>query len=462
MAETQYSLFQLNTVIRESLKEAFRESVWVAAEVNEMSEPSAGHCYLELIEKDKKSDQIIARARGTIWQNTWRMLRPYFETSTGQEFQTGMHILVQAHIEFHELYGYSLNIKDIDPVYTLGDLERKKLETIRRLEEEGIFDMNKQLEEELVPQRIAIISSPTAAGLQDFLHQISSNLYGYQFQTKLFPAIMQGKQAEGSIVKSLDQINALAHLFDAVVIIRGGGAQADLNCFNSYSVASHVAQFPIPVITGIGHERDFTITDMVAHTRTKTPTAAAEFLISRLSEFETMLIEREATFSEMASSLLLSLSGQLLSFFNSLYPVAREKLSQEQISLIKYQSSCTTGIKHLCFKKASSLKNNSEVLSRESIQSIKKLREDLKLRTGNLEMNLRELMLAQHHAMEMKSATIRMNDPETILKKGYALVYLNGKIIKTPNALKQHDEMITRFRDGEVLSVVKETAAKEK
>ena len=462
MAENQYSLFKLNSVIRESLKEAFRESVWVAAEVNEMSEPSTGHCYLELIEKDKKSDQIIARARGTIWQNTWRMLRPYFETSTGQEFQAGIHILVQVHVEFHELYGYSLNIKDIDPVYTLGDLERKKLETIRRLEEEGILDMNKQLEEEPVPQRIAIISSPTAAGLQDFLHQISSNPYGYQFRIKLFPATMQGKQAEESIVRSLDQINAMAHIFDAVVIIRGGGAQADLNCFNSYSVASHVAQFPIPVITGIGHERDFTITDMVAHTRMKTPTAAAEYLISRLFNFETVLIEMETGFSEKASSLLLSLSSQLLNLFSSLYPVAKEKLSKEQISLIKYQSSYTGGIKHLCFKKASSLQKDSEILTRESIQTIKRFKENEKHHTGKLEKAVRELISDQNHALEINSATIRMNDPETILSKGYALVYLNGNIIKSPDVLKQDDEMITRFRNGKVLSVVKETLAKEK
>ncbi|MGM0505145.1 MAG: exodeoxyribonuclease VII large subunit, partial [Bacteroidota bacterium] len=267
------SLLELNQSIREKIKFNFPESIWVVAEISELKINRNGHCYLELIEKEAISENIIAKSRATIWAFTFRMLKPYFESVTGHELISGLKILVQVTVEFHELYGFSLNITDIDPNYTLGDLAQKKAETLRKLEEDGIINMNRELEFPIVPQKIAVISSETAAGYQDFMHQLTHNKYGYTYYIKLFPAIMQGLKAEESIIDTLERIFQHDHFFDIVVIIRGGGSQADLNCFNNYLLAANVAQFPIPVLTGIGHDKDESIVDLVACQKLKTPTA---------------------------------------------------------------------------------------------------------------------------------------------------------------------------------------------
>jgi exodeoxyribonuclease VII large subunit len=272
------SLFDLNNQVKRTLKERFAEPVWVTAEIASIQENRSGHCYLELIDKPEGEDNPVAVAKGTIWAFTYRMLKPYFETTTGRSLERGMKVLVQVEVIFHELYGFSLNIKDINPTFTIGDLERKKREIIEQLEREGIIDMNQRLELSLLPKNIAVISSPTAAGLGDFINQLERNSYGYKFHIKLFPAVMQGEKTTESVIAALDRIYEYEYLFDVVVIIRGGGAQSDLGCFDSYDMAANVAQFPIPVIAGIGHERDETIVDRVAFMRVKTPTAAAAVL----------------------------------------------------------------------------------------------------------------------------------------------------------------------------------------
>ena len=275
--------------------------IWVKAEISEMTVNRSGHCYLDLIETEPGTDTVIARCRATIWSYTFRMLKPYFETTSGQAFSEGLKVLLQAKVEYHEVFGFSLNIRDIDPVYTLGDLARQRREIIRKLQDDGVFEMNKELELPVVTQRIAIISSPTAAGLQDFLDQLHNNLHQFVFYTKLFPAVMQGNEAPRSIMNALDLIFEYEEMFDAVVIIRGGGAQIDLACFDQYELAFNVAQFPLPVITGIGHDKDDTVIDMVAHTRMKTPTAVAEFLISGALQFSQQLNELKNHFIELVN-----------------------------------------------------------------------------------------------------------------------------------------------------------------
>lgn len=279
-------LSDLQEEIREVIQSSFEIPRWISCEIMDMTQNYSGHCYLDLIEKDEKSDKVLARARATIWASSYRMLKPYFETSTGYELASGIKILVLARVEFHPVYGLSLNIQDIDPTYTLGDVERKKREIIQRLEMEGVLDMNKEIPLTIVPQKIAVISSMTAAGYEDFIDQLKGNPYGYQFYTHLFPAVMQGENTEESIIASLEKIFEFESHFDAVVIIRGGGSKSDLACFDSYDLAYHVSQFPLPVITGIGHEQDDTITDLVAHTRLKTPTAVAGFFVDKLASFE--------------------------------------------------------------------------------------------------------------------------------------------------------------------------------
>ncbi|MDD4419915.1 MAG: exodeoxyribonuclease VII large subunit, partial [Bacteroides graminisolvens] len=284
------SLFELNALVKRSLSQCLPDEYWVQAELSDVRSNSTGHCYLEFIQKDPRSNNLVAKARGTIWATIYRILRPYFEEATGQAFTSGIKVLVKVSVEFHELYGYSLTVHDIDPTYTLGDMARRRREILKQLEEEGVLTLNKELDMPLLPQRIAVISSPTAAGYGDFCHQLQSNSFGFYFYTELFPALMQGNQVEDSVLQALDKIHARTDEFDVVVIIRGGGATSDLSGFDTYLLAASCAQFPLPVITGIGHERDDTVLDSVAHTRVKTPTAAAEYLVARMSDAAAQLL----------------------------------------------------------------------------------------------------------------------------------------------------------------------------
>ena len=278
-----YALSQLNKMVRDAIDMQLPDEYWVEAELSECREHN-GHCYLELIEKDEHTNTPVARASAKCWRQTWLMVKPYFERTTGEPLRTGMKVLLKVYAQFHEAFGFSWIVTDIDPNYTLGDMARKRLEIIRQLKEEGVFDLQRELHIPLFAKRIAVISAENAAGYGDFCRQLEDNEYGFRFEVTLFPAIMQGEQVERSIIGALERIYALNTSFDVVVIIRGGGATADLSGFDTLALAENVAQFPLPVITGIGHERDESILDMVAHTRVKTPTAAAALLIDHLRQ----------------------------------------------------------------------------------------------------------------------------------------------------------------------------------
>ena len=278
-----YALSQLNKMVRDAIDMQLPDEYWVEAELSECREHN-GHCYLELIEKDEHTNTPVARASAKCWRQTWLMVKPYFDRTTGEPLRTGMKVLLKVYAQFHEAFGFSWIVTDIDPNYTLGDMARKRLEIIRQLKEEGVFDLQRELRIPLFAKRIAVISAEHAAGYGDFCRQLEDNEYGFRFEVTLFPAIMQGEQVEQSIIAALERIYALNTSFDVVVIIRGGGATADLSGFDTLALAENVAQFPLPVITGIGHERDESILDMVAHTRVKTPTAAAALLIDHLRQ----------------------------------------------------------------------------------------------------------------------------------------------------------------------------------
>lgn len=273
------TLLQLQERIREGIEEAVPPVVWITAEIGELKMHSSGHCYLEFVSYREKGHAVAAKARGTIWSSTFRLLKPYFETTAGVALASGLNVLVKVQVSFSPIYGLSLNVLDIDPSFTVGELELKRQQTIARLKDEGCFDMNSSLQIPSLPRRIAIVSSPTAAGYRDFMKQLHGNEGGFRFHTELFAAQMQGEEAPGSIVAALENIASREEEFDAVAIIRGGGAAMDLVCFDDYTIAVNIAQFPLPVVTGIGHDHDFHIADMVAHTWLKTPTAAADFFI---------------------------------------------------------------------------------------------------------------------------------------------------------------------------------------
>lgn len=296
-------------MVRDAIETELPDEYWVEAELSECRE-RGGHCYMELIEKDETTNTPVARASAKCWRQTWQMVQPYFERTTGQPLRTGLKVLIRVYAQFHEAYGFSWIVTDIDPTYTLGDMARKRQEIIRQLKEEGVFDLQRELRIPLFAKRIAVISAAGAAGYGDFCRQLEENEYGFRFSITLFPATMQGEQVEASVIHALNQIYENIHDFDVVCILRGGGATADLSGFDTLALAENVAQFPLPIITGIGHERDESILDMVSNTRVKTPTAAAALLVDNLRQ----VLER------------INLAQQRLSMVGRLFSEARHRL----------------------------------------------------------------------------------------------------------------------------------------
>ena len=383
------------------------------------------------------------------------MLKPYFETTTGRKLSEGLKILICVKVEFHEVYGLSLNISDIDPSYTVGDLALKKAETIKRLKEEGVFEMNRGLLLPLVPQRIAVISSETAAGYMDFITHLNENSFKYWFSVKLFPAFMQGDKSEESIVNSLELINENINNFDLVAIIRGGGSQVDLSCFDGYWLSSNVAQFPIPVLTGIGHEQDDSIVDLVAHTRLKTPTAVAGFLIETLNEFENRLDNYYQIVAELAEN---SVSDHTLHLENTLQNlpfVIKERIQNEStiLSTFAYQTSKITEKKIQSLYYIHKLNFNKIFGSLKHIFSGKK--NELKQKSTGLKSLIPVKIENQHFALNKFDKIADLVNPENILRKGFSITYFNKKVIKESSLLSENDTITTRVHKGSIVSVVK-------
>jgi exodeoxyribonuclease VII large subunit len=309
MQNDRMTLRQLNLMVQDAIEMQLPDEYWVEAELSECRERS-GHCYMELIEKDEQTNTPVARASAKCWRQTWQMVSPYFERTTGQPLRAGMKVLLRVYAQFHEAYGFSWIVTDIDPTYTLGDMARKRQEIIRQLKEEGVFDLQRELHIPLFAKRIAVISAAGAAGYGDFCRQLEENGYGFRFEMTLFPAIMQGEQVELSVINALNSIYERINDFDVVCILRGGGATADLSGFDTLALAENVAQFPLPIITGIGHDRDESILDMVSNTKVKTPTAAAALLIDNLKQ----VLER------------LNVAQQRLNMVGRLFSDARHRL----------------------------------------------------------------------------------------------------------------------------------------
>lgn len=410
MKQEALTLFDLNALVRRSLEQCLPDEYWIQAELSDVRSNSTGHCYLEFIQKDPRSNNLIAKARGMIWSNVFRLLKPYFEEATGQMFGSGIKVLVKVTVQFHELYGYSLTVQDIDPTYTLGDMARRRREILQQLEEEGVLTLNKELEMPLLPQRIAVISSATAAGYGDFCHQLQHNSRSFFFYTELFPAMMQGNQVEESVLSALDRVNARLSDFDMVVIIRGGGATSDLSGFDTYLLAAACAQFPLPIITGIGHERDDTVLDSVAHTRVKTPTAAAELLINRMDEAAEQLEYLSARLREGASAFLERESGRL--------------------------SSCQTRIPALVVHRLSDARFRLLTASKDLMQVSA------------------ALLARQRHRLELFQQRITDASPDKLLARGYSITMKQGKPVTDASQVSTGDEIITRLHHGELTSIV--------
>ena len=338
MPSPRYTLRQLNLMVRDAIEMHLPDEYWVEAELSECRE-RGGHCYMELIEKEEHTNTPIARASAKCWRQTWQMVQPHFERVTGQPLHAGLKVLLRVYAQYHEAYGFSWIVSDIDPTYTIGDMARKRQEIICQLKEEGIFDLQRELHIPMFAKRIAVISAAGAAGYGDFIRQLEDNDYGFKFEVQLFPAIMQGEQVEQSVIAAMNQIYDHLHDFDAVCILRGGGATADLSGFDTLALAENVTQFPLPIITGIGHDRDESILDMVSNTRVKTPTAAAALLIDNLLQVLTRIDSAQQRIS-MAISQRFANQKERLSSLQTIIPVLAQRLlsnAKHRLELIELQ-----------------------------------------------------------------------------------------------------------------------------
>jgi exodeoxyribonuclease VII large subunit len=386
---------------------------------------------MELIQKDERSATPIAKASARCWASKWTLIRPYFERTTGQQLHAGMKVLLKVYAQFHEAYGFSWIVTDIDPTYTLGDMARKRQEIIRQLKTEGVFDLQKELRMPLFCQRIAVISSETAAGYGDFCNQLADNPYGFKFHTQLFPAIMQGEGVEQSVINALECI--YNEQFDCVVIIRGGGATSDMSGFDTLALAENVANFPLPIITGIGHDRDESILDMVSHTRVKTPTAAAAFLIDHLKTVMDILNDSQEQ--------ILRLAQQKLTYYKTQFATVAEVLPR-----------LFSNVKILQEARLEAL-NNRLILSSGSRLST--LNAQLSTLAEHLPILLDRRLMAEKHRLQLVEEKARSLDPTLLLSRGYSMTMKDGKIVRDPKTLRHGDEIETHLEKGTIKSIVK-------
>ena len=451
------SLLELNQLLAEVIEVGMPREYWVEAEISELREVR-GHCYIDLIEKAEGTNTPVARASAKCWANTWSTVGPLFEKVTGQRLHTGMKVLMLVGANFHPAYGFSWIISDIDPTYTLGDMARKRQAIIDQLKREGVFDMQKELEMPLFCQHIAVISSANAAGYGDFVNQLESNAYGFKFVTQLFPATMQGEGVEQSIIDALNKIYASMSsaqpstlnppldpkgrfqseaekepsAFDCVVIIRGGGATSDLSGFDTLALAENVAQFPLPVITGIGHERDESVLDMISHTRVKTPTAAAAFLIENL--------KRVWDYLQDAQTMLAA--------------NAKQRMETEQMRLMRASEKIPSLFSLVREKEEHRLDRVLQKILNAAQQGVSNNSHKIDIMEGNMLPLASRLLMEQKHRLQMLEQRALALDPALLLKRGYSITTHNGIVVRDASQLKPGDVLETRGEKGMVQSEV--------
>ncbi len=448
------SLTELQLIIRDSLYLSLPEMYWVFAEISEIKENYAGHCYLELIEKQSDQKNVSARIRAVVWNNRYRFLKAFFENITGETLKEGLKILIKVKVEYHEVYGLSLVISDIDPAFTIGELAIKRQMIIKKLEEEGVFTMNKDLEFPLLPQRIAIISSKSAAGYSDFMSHLSDNNSGYVFYTALFESAMQGQETEEGIINALDKIAENAHIFDLVVIIRGGGSQTDLSWFDSYNIAYYITQFPLPVITGIGHDKDLSVTDMVANVSLKTPTAAADFIINCVTGVENHLNELSSDIKTITETILEKYRSRIESSMIRLFPLTqimisgiRDKVSGKIIEIINIGKEFTSRAGQIPLNQGTRLISATKSFSSGKRTILEEANRNLNVLTINA-------LISKKLKIDSMESMLGVLKPENVLRRGYTITSLNGRILKKTTQVMEDDIIDTKFSDGSVCSRV--------
>lgn len=425
------SLFELNNIVRETIEYTLDQSYWVTAELSEVRLSAKGHCFLELVEKHPNGSTPIAKAKAVIMSYVYPMIKMSFEEATNQSLCTGLKVQLKVDISFSEVYGYSLIVKDIDPTYTLGSLAQLRKEILDKLTQDGIIDMNKMLTLPRPLQRIAVISSATAAGYGDFCNQLDTNSLGVRFTHKLFQAAMQGADTAFSIIHALDQIAYEADMWDAVVIIRGGGAVSDLAGFEDYDLAACCAQFPLPVITGIGHERDTTVLDFVANTHLKTPTAVAAFLLDQMAMEIQWLKDTE----------------------KAIYFGIQQQTQETRTKLNNLINTINNKARLICHDKENKLSVTYERLCQKLAAIVRQ--QQLMLPQDERIIQLARRTIANHQQrLQTTQRALEFYDPMKILNLGYSLTRVNGHVVKSIDDIAVGDTLHTTLAKGEIYSTV--------
>lgn len=431
------TLREFNNRIKRLLNNPAVCNCWICADLSDVN-VRGGHCYLELLEKDERTGATVAKMRGIIWANRFAYLRQKFLQVTGQDLRSGMKVMLEVSVNYHEQYGISLIITDIDPSYTLGDMERLRREILTRLKADGIIDMNKQLDFPAVPQRIAIVSAAGAAGYGDFMNQLHNNAYGLQFYTCLFPAVMQGKETVASVTAALDRINSHIDLFDCVVIIRGGGSTSDLNSFDDYNLAANVAQFPLPVVVGIGHERDVTILDYVACRRVKTPTAAAELLIG-------CGVEALARIDELRETIV---------------SIAREYITEAQLQMQYLTSTIPLVAGNIVERNRARLQHIMQIVPLTAQSRIAQGNERLLFFLKQMQQASAQTIMREKMRLTAIYEKVQILSPQNTLRRGYSLTTVNGHAVTDASQLAAGDTITTHLANGTVTSTINKLSPK--
>lgn len=429
--QRHWTLLELNGLVKKVVEQKLPDEYWVEAEIADLHE-SGGHCYIELIQKQPNTNTPVAKASAKCWRNNWLIVKYNFIRGAGQPLVKGMKALLRVYAQFHENYGFSWIISDIDPTFTLGDMAMKRREIIRILKEEGVFDENRKLTLPAFAQRIAVISGLTAAGYGDFCNQLANNPHGYYFRTQLFPSIMQGEGVEQGIIEALNRINDNLDSFDCVVITRGGGSTSDLSGFDALNLARNVANFPLPIITGIGHDRDESVLDMISFKRVKTPTAAADFLVDHLYQVDVLLDD---------------MRDRIISHTTARMHAEREQLSHLAVRI----PSLFAVVKTKQTAYLDTMMQRITNAARRRVDNANNRVEKLQQRISPL---VQRKITHEKHRLEMLSQRTQSLDPQNLLERGYSITLYEGHALRDPNSLPKGAQITTRLQKGILKSTV--------
>lgn len=437
-----FTLKQVVSSIRKTLEDRYHQTYWVKAEMHKLNRFPSGHCFPELLQKE--DGKIVAQISGSIWKHNFDRINERFVQVVKEPLKEDTTLLMHVKIAFHETYGLSLQILDIDPNYALGELQRERQETLKRLQKEGLLNTNQRLDFPILPQRIAVISAESSKGLSDFYKVIDQNQWGYSFFKLLFPAYLQGDQAVTTIIKQLKQIEKVRDHFDVVVIVRGGGGEVGLSCYNNYDLCAAIASFPLPILTGIGHSTNLTVAEMISYRNAITPTELADFLIQAFHEFSVPVQNAGKSIKHHAQAVLRESNHQFKRTSEKFSAVARRTLREEHHHLLKTQGSLV----HLSRDAVKSTIVHLQRTERRGITAfqgmLKKQEFTLKTLHDRIPMNVKSSLIREENKLSQLVNSIRLMDPINVLKRGYSITTLNTKTIGANNQPKVGDKVITR------------------